>query len=85
MSLTQSYIAANRFAYGANKATIKAIGQNQQEWLLAQLQSSLVAQTLCSSGDGQYTVVLVSAEFARTVAVNGTGGTDQKDYCFKLP
>lgn len=44
MSLAQSYIAANRFAYGANPETIKAIGHNPQDWLLAQLQSTTLAQ-----------------------------------------
>tara|TARA_R110002167_G_scaffold35981_25_gene114493 strand:- start:1816 stop:1923 length:108 start_codon:yes stop_codon:yes gene_type:complete len=35
MLFIQRYIAANPFVFGANKATIKAIGRSAQEWLLA--------------------------------------------------
>jgi uncharacterized protein (DUF1800 family) len=44
MSLALSFIAANRFGYGANPLTIKAIGNEPQDWLLAQLQPSVINQ-----------------------------------------
>jgi uncharacterized protein (DUF1800 family) len=44
MSSVQHYIAANRFAYGANPATIAAMGQDPRNWLLAQLQAMSLVQ-----------------------------------------